>query len=92
MHYYYLLRYCKKQTWLAGLFFEKDVLDFVVKFLDKYTYSFKKLLSKTSSQIFFKDFDHSYYNSSFEYAANKIRFSITPVKLSTESEVFQKDS
>ena len=42
------------------------------------------------SQIFFKNFDHSYYNSSFKYAANKIRFSITPVRLSTESVVFQK--
>ena len=34
----YLTRYCKKQTQLVTLFFKKDVLEFVVKILDKYTY------------------------------------------------------
>ena len=38
MHYYYLLRYFKKQTKLVGLFFKKNVLGFVVKIVDKYTY------------------------------------------------------
>ena len=38
MHYYYLLRYCMKQTQLLGLFFKKDVTELVVKILEKYTY------------------------------------------------------
>ena len=40
--------------------------------------------------IFFKDFDHNYYNNSLKYAANKTLFSITPVTLSTKSEGFSK--
>ena len=35
---YFLLRYYKEETQLAGLFFTKGVLEFVVKILDKYTY------------------------------------------------------
>ena len=35
---YFLLRYYKEETQLVGLFFTKDVLEFVVKILDKYTY------------------------------------------------------
>ena len=35
---YYLLRYSKKQKQLVGLFFNKGVLEFMVKILDKYTY------------------------------------------------------
>ena len=35
---YYLLRYCKEETQLTGLFLTKDVLQFVIKILDKYTY------------------------------------------------------
>ena len=38
------------------------------------------------------DFDHNYYNNSLKYAANKTLFlSITPVTVSTKSEVFLKD-
>ena len=37
-HYYYQLRYCKKQKKLVELVFKKDVLEFVVKILDKHTY------------------------------------------------------
>ena len=37
MYYVLLLRSCKKQTQLAGLFFKKGVLEFMVKVLDKYT-------------------------------------------------------
>ena len=36
---YYLLRYYKEEIQLVGLFFTKGVLEFVVKILDKYTYS-----------------------------------------------------
>ena len=63
-------------------------------YLDKYTYKeFLKIpfLKRTSSQIFFKDFDHSYYDSSFKYAAHKIFFSIASVKLSTKNEAALKD-
>ena len=35
---YFLLRYYKEETQLVGLFFTKDVLEFVVKILDKYTF------------------------------------------------------
>ena len=34
---YYLLKYCKEQTRLAGLFFKKGVLEFVAKILDIFT-------------------------------------------------------
>ena len=44
-----------------------------------------------SSQIFFKDFDHNYYNNSLKHAANRTPFSITPVTVSTKREVFLKD-
>ena len=37
MYYDYLLRYYMEPTQLMGLFFEKAVLEFVVKILDKYT-------------------------------------------------------
>ena len=47
---YFLLRYCKEEKQLVGLFFTKVVLEFVVKILDKYAYaerafknSFRKL-------------------------------------------------
>ena len=42
---YFLLRYYKEETQLAGLFFTKGVLEFVVKILDKYTY--KEFLKNT---------------------------------------------
>ena len=35
---HFLIRYYKEETQLAGLFFTKGVLEFVVKILDKYTY------------------------------------------------------
>ena len=35
---YFLLRYYKEETQLVELFFTKDVLEFVVKILDKYIY------------------------------------------------------
>ena len=35
---YFLLKYYKEETRLAGLFFTKGVLEFVVKILDKYTH------------------------------------------------------
>ena len=34
---YYSLRYYKEETQLVGLFFTNGVLEFVVKFRDKYT-------------------------------------------------------
>ena len=41
---YYLLRYYEKETQLVGLFFTKGILEFVVKFLDKYIYKeFQKI-------------------------------------------------
>ena len=36
---YYSLRYYKEETQLVGLFFTKGALEYVVKFLDKYTYT-----------------------------------------------------
>ena len=42
---YYLLRYCKVKTQLEGLFITKDVVELVVKILDKYTHKeFLKIL------------------------------------------------
>ena len=38
MHYYYLLRNFEKQTQLVGPFFEKGVLELVVKILHRYTH------------------------------------------------------
>ena len=38
---YFLLRYYKEETQLVGLYFTKDVLEFVVKILDKCTYTEK---------------------------------------------------
>ena len=35
---YYSLRYYKEEAQLVGLFFQEDVVDFVVKILVKYTY------------------------------------------------------
>ena len=35
---HFLLRYYKDETELVDLFFTKDVLEFVVKVLDNYTY------------------------------------------------------
>ena len=43
---YFLLRYCKGERQLVGLFFTKGVLEFVGKLLGKYTYK----------QIFYKNF------------------------------------
>ena len=36
---YFLLRYDKEETQLVGLLFTKDVLEFVVKILNNYTYT-----------------------------------------------------
>ena len=77
-----------------GLFFKKGVLEFVFKILDKYTNKeFLKLHFQnwTSSPIFFKNFDHNYYNNSLKYAANRTFFPKTPVTVSTKNEVFLKD-
>ena len=42
--------------------------------------------------VTYVDFDHNYYNNNLKYAANRTLFSsITPVTVSTESEVFLKD-
>ena len=87
---YYLLSYYKEQAQLVGLFFKKGVLEFVAKILDKYTYK-EFLKIPFSSQIFFKDFDHNYYNNSLKYPANRTLFSITAVTVGTKSEVFLKD-
>ena len=74
---YCLLRYHKEEAQLVGLFFKKDVLEFVAKILLKYTNNeFLKIPFQnwTSSPIFFKDFDHNYYNNSSKYAANRTLF------------------
>ena len=77
-----------------GTVLQKVVLEFVVKILDKYT---KKEFLKTafqdwtSSPIFFKGFDYSYYNNSLKYVANRTLFSKTPVIVSTKNEFFLKD-
>ena len=36
---YFLLKYYKEEIQLMGLFFTEGVLEFVVKILDKYTYT-----------------------------------------------------
>ena len=63
--YYIFIFYntTRSQTELIRLSFKKVVLEFTVKILDKYTnQNFLKtyFYNSTSSQIFFKDFDHSY--------------------------------
>ena len=86
---YCLLRYYKEEAQLAELFFKKDVLEFVVKILLKYTNNeFLKIPFQnwTSSSIFFKDFDHNYYNNSSKYVANRTLFFKTSVTVSTRSE------
>ena len=75
-------------------FFKKDVLNFLVKILEKYTHKeFLKIpfYTWTSSQTFFKHFDHNYYNNNLKYAANSTLVSITPVTVNTKSELFLKD-
>ena len=41
--------------------------------------------------MFFKDFDHNYYNNLLKYAANRTLFSKTPVTVNTKTEVYLKD-
>ena len=46
------------------------------------------LQKSCSSQIFFKDFDHNYYNGSLNMQLTEHFFSITLVTISSKSEVF----
>ena len=49
------------------------------------------LQKSCSSHIFFKDFDHNYYNGSLKYTANRTLFFIALVTVSSKSEVFIKN-
>ena len=76
-----------------GLLFKKVVQKSAVTTLDRYTYKeFLKIpfWNGTSSKIFFKDFDHNYYNNYLKYAAKRTLFPVTPVTVSTKSEVYLK--
>ena len=96
MYYVLFTTTLQRADTASGTVFQKkkNVQEFVVKTLA--IYSCKEFLkipfeNWNSAQIFFTDFDHSYYNNSLKYAANRTLFSITTATRSTKSEVFLKD-
>ena len=73
----YIIYYLSRYYILVGLFFKKGILEYLVKIIDKYTYKeFLKISFEnwTSSQMFFKDFDHSCENNSLKYDTNRTLF------------------